>query len=390
MMKNDDRDPLIGVKVKTGIYPAAASPSGRRRRIRGLGIHEADYFHVMSRTCGGAVFFDEVEKDALRRVLRRMAAFSGVEVLTYCVMGNHFHVLVRVPHRPTWLARFDGPNGENLLMKHLRVLYSKGYVAQLEADIAEWRRLGSENRVKTKLEAFKRRMCDLSRFVKEVKERFTRWYNKRHERKGTLWMDRFKSVLVEGRPSKAGGWSSVNALKVMAAYIDLNPVRAGLVSDPGEYRWSGYGEAVSGGKEARRGLNRVMGRSPEAGWESAGGAEAYRCFLFDEGREVKPRCSLVGTSDQLQHEGKRRKGISSEQVRQVLEAGGKLSATEMVRLRVRYFSDGTAIGSRAFVEEVFGENKTSFGSKRQKGANKIRECGEALYSLRRLQRRTLE
>ena len=30
----------------------------------------------------------------------------------------------------------------------------------------------------------------------------------------------------------------------MAAYIDLNPVRAGMVSDPAEYRWSGYGEAV--------------------------------------------------------------------------------------------------------------------------------------------------
>ena len=45
----------------------------------------------------------------------------------------------------------------------------------------------------------------------------------------------------------------------MAAYIDLNPVRAGMVQDPAEYRWSSYGEAVGGGKKgngkkAREGL----------------------------------------------------------------------------------------------------------------------------------------
>ena len=50
-----------------------------------------------------------------------------------------------------------------------------------------------------KLERIQRRFCDLSLFVKEVKERFSRWFNKRRERRGTLWMDRFKSVLVEGR-----------------------------------------------------------------------------------------------------------------------------------------------------------------------------------------------
>ncbi len=44
----------------------------------------------------------------------------------------------------------------------------------------------------------------------------------------------------------------------MAAYIDLNPVRAGIVSDPRGYRWSGYAEAASGGIRARSGLARVV------------------------------------------------------------------------------------------------------------------------------------
>ena len=66
-----------------------------------------------------------------------------------------------------------------------------------------------------------------------------RHQQRRHGRKGTLWEDRFRSVLVEG----AG-----LALATMAAYIDLNPVRAGMVEDPKDYRWSGYGAAMAGRK----------------------------------------------------------------------------------------------------------------------------------------------
>lgn len=55
-------------------------------------------------------------------------------------------------------------------------------------------------------------------------------------------------MLVEG----AG-----NPLQTMAAYIDLNPVRAGLVDDPKDYRWCDYAEAVSGSEQARSGLAQV-------------------------------------------------------------------------------------------------------------------------------------
>ena len=67
--------------------------------------------------------------------------------------------------------------------------------------------------------------------------------------KGTLWESRFKSVLFEG---------SRRALWTLASSIDLNAVRAGIVSDPQNYRFCGYGEAMAGVKIARDGLNRVM------------------------------------------------------------------------------------------------------------------------------------
>jgi len=168
----DREEALVGVNAKTGPYPTACSWSGGRRRIRGMEQFEANYFHVMSRTCGGTVFFDEVEKEALKRLLLRLAEFTGVKVLTYCVMGNHFHALIEVPHRASFLERFAGPEGEERLLEHLKVLYSKAHIAQLREQLAQWRKLGMESMVQSKLESIKRRLCDLSLYVKEVKERF--------------------------------------------------------------------------------------------------------------------------------------------------------------------------------------------------------------------------
>lgn len=128
----------------------------------------------MSRTCGGEVFFDEIEKEALKRLMWRLADFSGVKLVTYCIMRNHFHALVEVPRREVWLQRFAGPTGEEKLFEHLRLLYSKTYVAFLREEFAELRRQGLEARVQEKLEGLYKRFCDLSLYVKEVKERFSR------------------------------------------------------------------------------------------------------------------------------------------------------------------------------------------------------------------------
>lgn len=360
---------LVGVNAKTGLYPGARSWSGGRRRILGNGPLESYCYHVMSRTCGGDVFFDDVEKEALRRVIWRMAEFCGIKVVTYCLMGNHFHLLAEVPHRDTWLQRFDGPQGEAKLLEHLRILYSKTYVGLLRDELSDLRLRGLESLAQQNLEAIKKRFCDLSLFVKEVKERFSRWFNKRRGRKGTLWMDRFKSVLVEGKGE---------ALRTMAAYIDLNPVRAGLVKDPKDYRWCGYAEALGGSRRAQRGLCKAIGK-PVDGWQSAGAAEAYRCILFDEGREVKD----------AQNETVVERGVSVESARAVLAQRGKLSATELVRLRVRYFSDGAVLGSKAFVEGIFEAQREQFSPKRKRGARRIAEADSPLYALRQLKRAPL-
>ena len=130
------------MNAKTGLYPGARSWSGGRLRILGKGPLESYCYHVMSRTCGGEVFFDDTEKEALRRVIWRMAEFSGIKVVTYCLMRNHFHLLAEVPHRQTWLQRFEGSDGEAKMLEHLSILYRRAYVGLLREELADLRRRG--------------------------------------------------------------------------------------------------------------------------------------------------------------------------------------------------------------------------------------------------------
>jgi hypothetical protein len=182
-------------------------------------------------------------------------------------------------------------------------------------------------------------------------------------------MDRFKSVLVEGKGE---------ALRTMAAYIDLNAVRAGLVKDPKDYRWCGYAEALGGSRRAQRGLCKAIGK-PVDGWQSAGAAEAYRSILYAEGREVRD----------AQKEKVVRLGVSVEAAREVLAERGKLSTSELVRLRVRYFSDGAILGSKGFVEGIFEAQRERFSPKTKQGAKRITESETPFYTLRRLRVRPL-
>ncbi|MFU8847573.1 MAG: transposase, partial [Opitutales bacterium] len=146
----------------------------------------------MTRTVNGAHLFGDREREVLRKMIWQVADFSGVRVLTYCVMANHFHVLALVPPA-------EGVSDEELLRRY-RVLYPRPTPYQqaslkvLAKQLAEG---GEEG------EAFRQqllaRMGDVSEFMKTLKQRFSIWFNKRHERFGTLWAERFKSVLVEGK-----------------------------------------------------------------------------------------------------------------------------------------------------------------------------------------------
>ena len=348
--------------------------SGKRRRF--VFEDRNCCYHVMSRVAGGDLLFGDVEKEAFRKLMRRMERFSGVEVLTYVVMGNHFHLLVRVPEREKFLAKFSEgtqEERENRLFEHLKLLYSAAYLKQLKGELALMTKQGMSDLYEKTMSGYFDRLCSLKHFMKELKERFSRWFNKRHGRRGTLWQDRYRSILVEDG----------EALQTMAAYIDLNPLRAGLVRDPKDYRWSGYAEAMGGSKRARIGLCRVLGVAMDS-WHEVGG-DAYRRLLLhdgiESGPEEKARAKRAG--------GFVRKGFDRQKALEELREGKKLSRAELLRCRVRYFSEGLVLGSREFVDEIFESRREWFGAKRKSGARELPLASSDLCSLRKLKKEAL-
>lgn len=286
-------------------------------------------YHCMTRAVNGERLFHDREKEILRKIIWQVADFSGVEVLTYCVLSNHFHVLIRVMG--------DQVVSDAELMRRFRVLCPKPTKYQTESAKVMESQLcagGVEaDAIRRKLLA---RMSDVSEFMKAVKQRFSVWYNRSHQRYGTLWAERFKSVLVEGKG---------NPLQTMAAYIDLNPVRAGLVADPKDYRFCGYAEAVAGVPEAKRGMIHVWSDHGVKRVDSA--LRAHRMLIFGK------HASGTGLSK-----------MTRERALKILDhEDGHLPKTVILRCRVRYFTDGAILGSADFVRSFTGAWQRERGRK---------------------------
>jgi len=325
----------------------------RRKRILIQG--NSAVYHVMSQTACQAFLFGDEEKEVFCRQLRKQAAFAGVQVLAYCVMSNHIHLLLRVPvvgslSDEALLSRYQTFYGDD------RVPLSTYSVEELRLILAEGGRDAEAAR-----ERVLARMGNLPAFMRELKQRFSIWFNHQHGTKGTIWAARYKSVIVEDKPE---------SLSRVAAYIDLNPVRAEIVRDPQDYRWCGYAASLAGVRSARAGLVQVFANSRNYAEAMA----SYRLILFGKGHGTK------GAPD------KDRGRISAERLEQVIQAKGKVPLQELLRVRVRYFGDGLALGSRAFMAQVLRDHREAFGSRRRQAGTPLPETGDdfILHSFRNL------
>src|SRR6202047_2076056 len=157
-------------------------------------------------------------------------------------MANHFHLLCEVPE-PRLLS-------QNEVLERIEAGYGPQRVRSLREQLARCTQQPDATEQSNRLlEPYRRRMNDISIFVKELKGRFAQRYNRRHGRYGTLWAERFKSLLLEGG----------RAVATVAAYIDLNPVRAALCAEPKDYRYCGYAEALAQGSAlAREGIRIIL------------------------------------------------------------------------------------------------------------------------------------
>lgn len=292
-----------------------------RRYIKGeLGGERLELYHVISRVVDRRMVFGKREKDVFEKMMRQFEEFSGCQILTYCLMTNHFHIMLKVPRMP------EGGVSDEEVWRRMGLIYSEDRMERFEREIELNREKGQLDRVQGLFDQMRVRMYDLSVFVKDLKQKFTRWFNSEHGRSGTLWEERFKSVVVDPRHG---------SLMAICGYIDLNPVRAGIVNEAHEYKWNGYGAAKRGYKVARNGIMAVIGVDE---WNKAD--ERYGGFIGQKTAGIR-------NSTQV--------SVSKEESQRILEEGGQVSNSELLRCRVKYFSNGVAMGGTGFIRKL-GEN----------------------------------
>lgn len=304
------------------------------RTSRMIITDEKAVYHVMSRTALDGFPLKDVEKDFMLDLIKKLSALYFTEFLGFCLMGNHFHLLVKmIPEN-----RFTDED----IQKRVEAYYCDSRAFSI-GQIPYWRE----------------KLSSLSEFVRDIKVGFARYYNRRHNRRGYFWGDRFKSVIVDK------GETLVNCL----AYIDLNPMRAGIVDRPEEYRWNSLGYHLQTENKDQF-LSTDFGLKEFNVKNSKERIRLYRRYVYEAGAISRP--------DRMQA-----KVIDDKVVAKERKNDFEISRIHRFRCRTRYFTDSGIIGSKEFVAENYQRFKHLFYSKHEKKPKPIKGL-EGMYSLKRL------
>ena len=295
---------------------------------------ETAVYHVMSSTALDGFPLGDIEKDFMLDLIRRYSGLYFVEILGFCLMGNHFHMLVKM------LPEYKFTDQD------IQKRYANFYGDQ---------RILAEGLIPS----LRQKLSNLSEFVREIKVGFARYYNRRNNRRGYFWGDRFKSVIVDK------GETLINCL----AYIDLNPLRAGIVKRPEDYRWNSIGYHIQ--TNNRDGfLSTDFGLTQFNVKSSKERIRWYRRYVYEAGAVNRSDRGAVKVIDDTVIEKERNRDF-------------ELSRSDRFRCRTRYFTDSGVIGSKEFVSRTYQRFKHVFDSKNEKKPTRVKGLS-GVYSLKRL------
>jgi hypothetical protein len=248
---------------------------------------------------------------------------------SFTLMGNHYHsVLYFEPFRRLSRKTLD----QRARMRFGRL----------------WR-LKTRHWDGKRWERFNRDLFDVSCFMQHVNGEFAKWFNRRHGRRGPFWADRFKSPLL----------LDAEAVRTVILYNELNPVRAGRVKRPEDYRWSSACWRYAGKMSDL--LIPLEELFPDEG--DLDSFRLYRMLLYERGAvAAKPKQGVIPVSITLleQQRGFARRG--------------------MLRRRLRFLTDGIAIGGYEPVRALLGRYRQQGLYQRRK--NPIPQLEGILFSLR--------
>ncbi|MBN2383215.1 hypothetical protein JXQ70_10065 [bacterium] len=318
-------------------------------------FNDADegYYHISGRTVMNAFIIKEAEKRRFIEILHKLAQVYYVQVIDYVVLSNHFHLIVK-PVKPGQKLRVQD-------FKRRHEAYYQNMYVQREF------RPDDES-----LQKMKGRWSNISTFVQDLSQQFSRWFNRTHYSEGHVWSCRFKSVLIEGD----------RALLACMVYIDLNSIRAGLASRPEDYPFCSLYELVH--------------QPDTADWIEL----KPLIEVLSEGKKPLSRSEALKKYLRiLQHEiviGKKKKAADKKKKAEAA-AQGQDDEEEVFEQpttfleRNRYFTDGVFLGSREFCEQKFTEFNNYFNTKRSRKGRPVLSKGSRdpdsllnFYSIRQL------
>jgi hypothetical protein len=269
---------------------------------------ETDTFmHVYNRVAGSAgdFLFGPAEKEEFIRRLRRLTELYSIEVISYQCMGNHFHATLYIPAEP--------PSPEETARRYRRYYRGKRF---LDAQSPACAKLALKPR-------------DVSEFMKDLQQPFTRWYNRTRpvRRRGHLWADRFKNTVLENGLAVWDCWK----------YVEMNAVRACMVTSPAGYRFCSFGQWVATGAHPFE--------------------ETLKKRLLSRFKGLLDVDSVDEIRIELQKEFARISAVEARRTPEQIETAIAVAAekerfTTRVDWRVRYWVDGLVIGSELFVRDT--------------------------------------
>ncbi len=304
----------------------------RTRRL--VNREEKTAYHIMSRTALDGFPFGDVEKDEMVKIIKKFSKLFFVDVFGFCIMDNHFHLLIQMFPEHTFT--------DEKIKKRIKAYYGKDFHVADE-----------------QIEYYRSKLSSLGNYMKEIKQAFSWYYNKRHNRRGTLWGERYKSVIVER------GDTLVNCL----AYIDLNPVRAALVDRPEAYRWNSLGHHVQTENKDKF-LSLDFGLKGFGKMNAKERLRRYRRYVYEKGAIKHPDNSQSGAIDEKVLEKERGNDF-------------EINRINRFKYKTRYFTDSGIIGTKEFVSDQYQRFKHVFQSKHEKKPKPINGL-DGVYSLKRL------
>ena len=190
------------------------------RRYKGDTDKEYTFVHLMSRVIQPTYFgcqypLSNDDKYYMVGLLKRLDHFFCFDLLCYCIMDNHFHAVIRI--------KKDAE--KQLTRTEVKRRYEEFYLGKNKMDARS-----------ASCFSWRDKLNDFSYFMWLFLRMTSYRHNRRNERRGSLWQDGFRSVVIE----------SARALTTTLKYVELNPVRGKLVRNPAEYQWSSWGEMRGG------------------------------------------------------------------------------------------------------------------------------------------------